>query len=190
MTTPCHETLTKKAAIETIHFTVGTCTFGLVLVANTMQGICAILLGSEERSLVRQLCSIFPRTTLQKESKEPDEVLNRVVQFIDSSTATLALPLHIRGTPFQKQVWKALQEIPPGQTATYKELALKLSATAQEIAKACAANPLAVVIPCHRVIRSNGGLAGYRWGVNRKRLLLLREQEMFPDPEYWIIASS
>jgi O-6-methylguanine DNA methyltransferase len=83
----------------------------------------------------------------------------------------------------KKQVWKALREIPPGQTATYKELALKLGATAQEIGEACAANSLAVVIPCHRVIRSDGGLAGYSWGVNRKRLLLLREQEMFPDPQ-------
>ena len=120
---------------------------------------------------------------LQKESKELDEVFNRVVQFIETSTATLALPLHIHGTAFQKQVWKALREIPPGQTATYKELALKLGATAQEIGEACAANPLAVVIPCHRVIRSDGGLAGYRWGVNRKRFLLLREQEMFPGPQ-------
>ena len=183
MTTPCHETSTQKTAIQTIRFTVGTCTFGLVLVASTLQGICAILLGSEERWLVGQLRSIFPRATLQKESKELDEVLNRVVQFIETSTTTPALPWHIHGTAFQKQVWKTLREIPPGQTATYKELALKLGATAQEIGEACAANPLAVVIPCHRVIRSDGGLAGYRWGVNRKRLLLLREQEMFPDPQ-------
>ena len=110
-------------------------------------------------------------------------MFDRVVQFIETSTAPLALPLHIRGTAFQKQVWKALREIRAGRTATYKELALKLGATPQEIGEACAANPLAVVIPCHRVIRSDGGLAGYRWGVNRKRLLLLREQEMFPDPQ-------
>jgi O-6-methylguanine DNA methyltransferase len=154
MTTPCHETSTQKTAIQTIRFTVGTCTFGLVLVASTLQGICAILLGSEERWLVGKLRSIFPRATLQKESKELDEVFNRVVQFIETSTTTPALPLHIHGTAFQKQVWKTLREIPPGQTATYKELALKLGATAQEIGEACAANPLAVVIPCQRVIRS------------------------------------
>jgi O-6-methylguanine DNA methyltransferase len=87
------------------------------------------------------------------------------------------------GTAFQKRVWKALREIPAGQTATYKELALKLGATSQEIGEACAANTLGVVIPCHRVIRSDGGLAGYRWGVNRKRLLLQREQEVFLDPQ-------
>jgi AraC family transcriptional regulator, regulatory protein of adaptative response / methylated-DNA-[protein]-cysteine methyltransferase len=102
MTTPCHETSTQKTAIQTTRFTVGTCTFGLVLVASTLQGICAILLGSEERWLVGQLRSIFPQTTLQKESKELDEVFNRVVQFIETSTATLALPLHIHGTAFQK----------------------------------------------------------------------------------------
>ena len=90
--------------------------------------------------------------------------------------------LDIGGTAFQKRVWKALREIPAGQTATYKELALKLGATTQEIGEACAANALAVVVPCHRVIRSDGRLAGYRWGVNRKRLLLQREQVMFPDP--------
>ena len=90
--------------------------------------------------------------------------------------------LDIGGTAFQKRVWKALREIPAGQTATYKELALKLGATTQEIGEACAANALAVVVPCHRVIRSDGRLAGYRWGVNRKGLLVQREQVMFPDP--------
>jgi len=183
MITTLRETSAQKTAIQTITFRVGTCTLGLVLVATTPQGICAILLGSDEKALVGQLRSIFPQAALQKDSKELDEVLNRVVQFVDTPTATLALLLDIRGTAFQKRVWKALREIPAGQTATYKELALKLGARAQEIGEACAANPLAVVIPCHRVIRSDGGLAGYSWGVNRKRLLLLREQEMFPDPQ-------
>ena len=110
--------------------------------------------------------------------------MNHVVECIGTPTGALALALDIRGTAFQKRVWNALQQIPTGQTATYKELALKLGATAQEIGEACAANPLAVAIPCHRVVRSDGGIAGYRWGVNRKRLLLLqREQEMFPDPQ-------
>ena len=98
-------------------------------------------------------------------------------------TGALALPLDIRGTAFQKRVWNALEKIPAGETATYKELALKLGATAQEIGEACAANVHAVAIPCHRVVRSDGGIAGYRWGVNRKRLLLQREQEIFPDPQ-------
>jgi AraC family transcriptional regulator of adaptative response/methylated-DNA-[protein]-cysteine methyltransferase len=183
MITMRHETPVQNSAIQTIPFGVGTCTLGLVLVATTAQGVCAILLGSDEKVLIGQLRSIFPLATLHKDSKQLDEALNRIVQFIETPIAPLALPLDIRGTAFQKQVWKTLREVPAGRTATYKELALKLGATAQEIGEACAANTLAVVIPCHRVIRSDGGLAGYRWGVNRKRLLLQREQEIFPDPE-------
>jgi len=183
MITTLRETSAQKTGLQRITFRVGSCTLGLVLVASTPQGICAILLGSDEKALVGQLRSIFPQAALQKESKELDDVLNRVVQFIETPTATFALLLDIGGTAFQKRVWKALREIPAGQTATYKELALKLEATTQEIGEACAANTLAVVIPCHRVIRSDGRLAGYRWGVNRKRLLLQREQELFPDPE-------
>jgi AraC family transcriptional regulator, regulatory protein of adaptative response / methylated-DNA-[protein]-cysteine methyltransferase len=183
MITTLRETSAQKTGLQRITYRVGSCTLGLVLVASTPQGICAILLGSDEKALVGQLRSIFPQAALQKESKELDDVLNRVVQFIERPTATFALLLDIGGTTFQKRVWKALREIPAGQTATYKELALKLDATTQEIGEACAANTLAVVIPCHRVIRSDGRLAGYRWGVNRKRLLLQREQELFPDPE-------
>jgi AraC family transcriptional regulator of adaptative response/methylated-DNA-[protein]-cysteine methyltransferase len=183
MVTTLRETSAQNAAIQAVSFRVGTCALGLVLVATTPRGICAILLGSNEKALVGQLRSIFPQAALQKGSKELDEVLDRVVQFIETPTATPALLLDIGGTAFQKRVWKALGEIPAGQTATYKELALKLGATAQEIGEACAANTLAVVIPCHRVIRSDGGLAGYRWGMNRKRLLLQREEEMFPDPQ-------
>ena len=183
MITAYYETPTRKTALQPINFTVGTCTLGLVLVASSSQGVCAILLGSKEASLVRQLRCIFPEATLEEQTNELDEMLNRVVQFIETPTAALVLPLETRGTPFQRQVWQALREIPPGQTATYQEIALKLGSTAQEIGEACAANTLAVVIPCHRVIRSDGGLAGYRWGVNRKRLLLQREQEIFPDPE-------
>jgi AraC family transcriptional regulator, regulatory protein of adaptative response / methylated-DNA-[protein]-cysteine methyltransferase len=183
MITTLRETSAQKTGLQRITYRVGSCTLGLVLVASTPQGICAILLGSDEKALVGQLRSIFPQAALQKESKELDDVLNRVVEFIETPTATFALLLDIGGTAFQKRVWKALREIPAGQTATYKELALKLDATTQEIGEACAANTLAVVIPCHRVIRSDGRLAGYRWGVNRKRLLLQREQELFPDPE-------
>ena len=183
MITTLRETSAQNTAIQTINFRVGTCVLGLVLVATTLQGICAILLGDGEKALVGQLRLIFPQAALQKEGIELEDVLNRIVQFIETPTATLALLLDIGGTAFQQRVWKALREIPAGQTATYKELALKLGATTQEIGEACAANTLAVVIPCHRVIRSDGGLAGYRWGVNRKRLLLQREQEMFPDPQ-------
>jgi AraC family transcriptional regulator of adaptative response/methylated-DNA-[protein]-cysteine methyltransferase len=183
MTTMHSETLDQKPAIQTIAFGTGTCALGLALVAATSQGICAILLGSNEKALAIQLRSIFPRAILRKAGKEFEETLNRVVEYIEMPTSALALPLDIRGTAFHKRVWNALEEIPAGQTVTYKELALKFGATAQEIGEACAANLYAVAIPCHRVVRSNGGIAGYRWGVNRKRLLLRREQEMFPDPQ-------
>ena len=178
-----HETLDQKPAIQAIAFGTGTCALGLALVAATSQGICAILLASNEKALAGQLRSIFPRAILRKAAKEFEETLNHVVEHIDMPTSALALQLDIRGTAFQKRVWNALEEIPPGQTVTYKELALKLGATAQEIGEACAANAHAVAIPCHRVVRSDGGIAGYRWGVNRKRFLLQREQEMFPDPQ-------
>ena len=183
MTTMHYETLDQKPAIQTIAFGTGTCALGLALVAATSQGICAILLGSNEKALAGQLRSIFPHAILRKAGKEFEETLNYVVEYIETPTGALALPLDIRGTAFHKRVWSALEEIPAGQTVTYKELALKLGATAQEIGEACAANAHAVAIPCHRVVRSDGGIAGYRWGVNRKRLLLRREQEMFPDPQ-------
>ena len=183
MTTTDHETLDQKPAIRTITFGIGTCTIGLALVAATSQGICAILLGSNERLLASQLRSIFPQATLRKAGKEFEETLNDVFDYIEMPTGAVALPLDIRGTAFQKRVWNALEKIPAGETVTYTELALKLGATAQEIGEACAANVHAVAIPCHRVVRSDGGIAGYRWGVNRKRLLLQREQEMFPDPQ-------
>ena len=183
MITTIHETSAQTTSLESIHFSVGTCTLGLVLVASTSQGICAILLGSNEKALVGQLRSLFSKATLHKENGESNEVMNCVIRFIETPTAAFDLPLDIRGTPLQKEVWKALREIPAGQTATYKELALKLVTTAQEIGEACAANTIAVIVPCHRVIRSDGGVAGYRWGVHRKKLLLQREQEMFPDPE-------
>ena len=183
MTTMHYETLDQKPAIQTIAFGTGTCALGLALVAATSQGICAILLGSNEKALAGQLRSIFPHAILRKAGKEFEETLNHVVEYIATPTGALALPLDIRGTAFQQRVWNALQEIPAGETVTYKELALKLGATAQEIGEACAANLHAVAIPCHRVVRWDGGIAGYRWGVSRKRLLLQREQEMFPDPQ-------
>jgi AraC family transcriptional regulator of adaptative response/methylated-DNA-[protein]-cysteine methyltransferase len=183
MTTMLRETLDQKPAIQTIAFGTGTCALGLTLVAATSQGICAILLGSNEKALAGQLRSIFPHAILRKAGKEFEETLNHVVEYIEMPTGALALPLDIRGTAFQKRVWNALEEIPAGQTVTYKELALKLGAMAQQIGEACAANAHAVAIPCHRVVCSDGGIAGYRWGVNRKTLLLWREQEMFPDPQ-------
>lgn len=183
MTTACDEKPTQTSAIQIINFGIGTCALGLVLVATTSKGVCSILLGSKEDSLMGQLRSIFPQATLVKGNKELDAALNTINQLIEAPTASFDLILDICGTAFQKEVWKALREIPTGQTATYKEIGLKVSGTAQEVGEACAANTLAIVIPCHRVIRSDGGLAGFRWGVHRKRLLLQREQEISPDPK-------
>ena len=134
MITTLHETSSQKTAIRTIAFRFGTCTLGLVLVATTPQGICAILLGSDEKALVGQLRSIFPQAALQKDSKELDEVLNRVVQFVDTPTATLALLLDIRGTAFQKRVWKALRESNTYSTRPGRETAFNLRADPLHVA--------------------------------------------------------
>ena len=177
------ETSAQRTGVQTITFGIGTTTFGLILAATTSQGICAILIGSNEKALMGQLRSAFPKATLQSGGREIERILNGVVHFVETPTEALPLPLDVHGTAFQKRVWNALRTIPAGQTARYIDIALKLGATPQEIGQACAANTLAVVIPCHRVIRSDGALAGYRWATNRKRMLLAREQELSPDPE-------
>lgn len=169
-------------AIQSITFGVGICTFGLILVATTSKGVCAILIGSNEKALIGELRSAFPKATVRSAGQEFGDVLKSVVRCVETPTVAMALPLDVQGSEFQKQVWNSLKDIPPGRTSTYKDIALKLGSSAQEIGEACAANRLAVVIPCHRVIRSNGGLAGYRWGTQRKRLILAREQELSPDP--------
>jgi AraC family transcriptional regulator of adaptative response/methylated-DNA-[protein]-cysteine methyltransferase len=182
MTTPNYETPAERTAIQTINYTIGLSSLGLVLVAGTPKGICAILLGSKEHSLVGQLRSTFPKATPHKDGKELDELLSPVIQLIETPNVPAGLPLDIYGTDFQKRVWEALRKIPAGQTVTYKEVASRVGGTAQEVGEACAANVIAIAIPCHRVVRSDGGVAGYRWGVSRKKLLLQREQELAPDP--------
>ena len=182
MKTECNKIPLQVTTPHSINFAIGNCPLGLLLVASTSQGICAILLGSDEQSLTRELCSHFPQALLRKADTETNEWLRAITRYIEVPSSTLTLHLDMRGSAFQQQIWNALREIPAGQTATYKEIALKVGATAQEVGEACAANVLAVAIPCHRVVRSDGGLAGYRWGVNRKRLLLQREQEVVPDP--------
>ena len=177
------ETSAQRTGVQTITFGVGSTAFGLILVASTSQGICAVLLGSSQRVLIGQLRSAFPMATLRDGQREFGHILNSLVHHVETPTIAPALSLDVHGTSFQKRVWNALRDIPVGQTATYKEIALKVGATAQEIGEVCAANCLAVLIPCHRVIRSDGGLGGYRWGTDRKRLLLAREQELSPDPE-------
>ncbi len=161
-----------------MRFAVGQCSLGSILVAATDRGLCAILMGDEPDGLVRDLQDRFPRAALEAGDTEFERWMSKVVGFVDAPRLGLELPLDIRGTAFQQRVWRALREIPPGTTMSYAEIAARLGApgSARAVARACAANPLAVAIPCHRVVRKDGDLSGYRWGVERKRALLERER--------------
>lgn len=164
-------------ADTTIRFAVGYCSLGAILVAQSDRGICAILMGEDPRDLIRDLHDRFPRANLIGGDAEFEQLVAEVVGFVESPGIGLALPLDVRGTAFQQRVWQALQEIPPGKTISYAELANRIGvpSAVRAVAQACGANALAVVIPCHRVVRSDGGLSGYRWGLARKRALLDRE---------------
>lgn len=160
-----------------IRFAVGECSLGSILVARSPRGVCSILLGEDPEALVRDLQDRFPSARLEGGDAGFEELVARVVGFIEAPRLGLDLPLDIRGTAFQQRVWQALRGIQPGETASYGEIARRIGAPAavRGVAAACAANPLAVAIPCHRVVRNDGKLAGYRWGVERKRTLLERE---------------
>jgi AraC family transcriptional regulator of adaptative response/methylated-DNA-[protein]-cysteine methyltransferase len=158
----------------TIRFAVGECSLGSILVAASDLGICSIALGNNPNTLVKELQDRFPNAKLIGGDKRFERMMARVVGFVEKPWVGLELPLHIQGTAFQQRVWKALCEIPCGATCTYSELARKLDQpnATRAVAGACAANNLAVAIPCHRVVRTNGSLSGYRWGVERKEKLL------------------
>jgi AraC family transcriptional regulator of adaptative response/methylated-DNA-[protein]-cysteine methyltransferase len=160
-----------------IRFAVGETSLGSILVAATDKGLCSILFGDDPDALVKDLQSRFPKANLHGGDRQFEEWVAVVVGFVEAPRLGLDLPLDVRGTVFQRRVWKALQQIPVGSTASYSEVAQKigLPGGSRAIAQACAANPLAVAIPCHRVVRSDGGLSGYRWGVDRKKTLLERE---------------
>lgn len=160
-----------------IRFAVGTCALGAILVAATEKGVCAIFLGDDADKLVRDLQDQFPRAELTGGDDEFDLWVAQVVGFVESPAPGLNLPLDIRGTIFQQRVWQALREIPVGSTASYTDIAMRIGSpkAVRAVAQACAANVLAVAIPCHRVVRIDGELSGYRWGVERKRDLLMRE---------------
>jgi AraC family transcriptional regulator, regulatory protein of adaptative response / methylated-DNA-[protein]-cysteine methyltransferase len=160
-----------------IRFAVGECSLGSILVAQSEIGVCAILLGDDPDALVRDLQDRFPKATLIGADTEFEQLVSRVVGFIEVPGLGLNLPLDVRGTAFQQRVWQALQEIPVGSTASYTEIAARIGSpkSVRAVAQACAANPLAVAIPCHRVVRNDGGLSGYRWGIERKRALQERE---------------
>ncbi|HCT05249.1 MAG TPA: bifunctional DNA-binding transcriptional regulator/O6-methylguanine-DNA methyltransferase Ada [Pseudomonas sp.] len=160
-----------------ILFAVGQCSLGAILVAQSMRGVCAILLGDDPDKLVRDLQDQFPKAELVGADPHFEQVIAQVVGFIEAPALGLDLPLDLRGTAFQERVWQALRTIPVGSTASYAQIAQQIGApkSFRAVAQACGANSLAVAIPCHRVVRSNGDLSGYRWGVERKRQLLERE---------------
>ncbi|GAA5157964.1 methylated-DNA--[protein]-cysteine S-methyltransferase [Viridibacterium curvum] len=165
---------------ERIRFGIGQCTLGAILVAATGKGLCSIALGDDPVALLEALQERFPHAELCGDEPDFEDWMACVIGFVDGRDANLALPLDVRGTAFQQRVWQALQSIPPGSTLSYTELAQKLGTprAVRAVASACAANTLAIAIPCHRIVRSDGSLSGYRWGIDRKRMLIDREAKV------------
>lgn len=164
-------------AREALRFAVGQCALGAILVACSARGVAAILLGDDPDVLTRDLQDRFPHADLIGGDAAFEALVAQVVGFVEAPRIGLDLPLDLRGTAFQQRVWQALRDIPPGATASYADIAAHIGAprAVRAVAGACAANTLAVAIPCHRVVRQDGALSGYRWGVARKRDLLARE---------------
>ncbi|WP_374654781.1 bifunctional DNA-binding transcriptional regulator/O6-methylguanine-DNA methyltransferase Ada [Phenylobacterium sp.] len=160
-----------------IRFAVGECSLGSILVAATDKGVCAILLGDDPQALTEDLQDRFAQAELIGGDAEFEALVAKVVGLVEQPRLGLDLPLDVRGTAFQQRVWQALREIPAGETASYAQVAESIGkpAAVRAVAQACAANALAIAIPCHRVVRNDGALSGYRWGVERKRVLLDRE---------------
>lgn len=164
---------------EELRFAVGHSSLGYVLVASSAKGVVAILMGDEPDALVRDVRGRFPKAMLRKGDADYEQVVAQVIAFVDAPHIGLGLALDIRGTLFQQRVWQALRGIAAGETASYAEIARRIGAptATRAVAGACAANPIAVAVPCHRVVRGDGALSGYRWGIERKRCLLAREAE-------------
>lgn len=169
----------KGGAGEAIRFAVGECSLGSVLVAATGKGICAIEFADSPQSLVETLQDRFPKADLIGADGDFEQIVAEVVGFIDEPSRGFDLPLHLRGTAFQQKIWETLRDIPLGQTMTYTQVAARAGnpSAVRAVANACASNKLAVAIPCHRVVRTDGSLSGYRWGVERKAALLEREKK-------------
>lgn len=167
----------KGGGDASIRFVVGTCGLGEYLVAESARGICAILLGNSPEALISELETLFPRAVLTADDPAFARRVALVVSFLEHPVRQFDLPLDIQGTAFQQQVWQALRAIPPGETLSYRAIAEQIGKpkAVRAVAGACAANRLAVIIPCHRVVRTDGALSGYRWGVERKQQLLTLE---------------
>lgn len=170
----------RKQAAMTIYFAVDKCSLGTILVAQSEKGICAILLGDEPEHLHADLQQRFPKATLIAGDSHFQKIVKQIIDVIEKSKPAINLPLDIRGTLFQQRVWQALQKIPAGETRSYRDIAEAIGSpkAVRAVAGACAANAIAVIIPCHRVVRNDGNLSGYRWGVERKKKLLQQEAEL------------
>ncbi|HJU25373.1 MAG TPA: methylated-DNA--[protein]-cysteine S-methyltransferase [Rhodanobacteraceae bacterium] len=167
-----------RGPVEEVRYAVAQSSLGKVLVARSNRGVCAVLLGDDETALRRELHQRFPAVALREDAAGTQAVAAQAVALIESpATARFDLPMDARGTPFQRRVWEALREVRVGSTASYTQIAARIGApkAVRAVAQACGANPIAVAIPCHRVVRGDGALSGYRWGVQRKRALLQRE---------------
>ncbi len=166
-----------------IRFAVGSCSLGAVLVAATELGVCAVYLGEDTPQLTAELEQSFPQAPIRQAEQEIAAQLASVIQVIEDPLAGCELDLDLRGTEFQRRVWQALLQIPPGSTRSYGELAseLQLPGGARAVGAACGRNEVSVLIPCHRVVAADGRLTGFRWGVHRKRALLEREASLDPE---------
>ncbi|MEG0044380.1 MAG: methylated-DNA--[protein]-cysteine S-methyltransferase [Comamonas sp.] len=175
------KTYRQRGQHQTIRFALAECSLGSLLVASTAQGVCCVLLGDDPQLLIEDLQQRFAAAELIGADGQYEQTVAQVVSLIEQPKLGLALPLDIQGTAFQQRVWQALQKIPAGQTLSYSELARQMGMpqSARAVASAVAANPIAVAVPCHRVLRNDGSISGYRWGVERKRALLLREAQQY-----------
>lgn len=162
-----------------IGYTIGNTTLGKVLVASTDRGVSAVYLGENEKELVNALREEYPKAELLRAEHGHDEWLNEILRRVEGTAPNMELPLDVQATAFQRRVWNELQKIPRGATRTYTQVARALGKprSVRAVARACATNPVSIVVPCHRVIRTDGTLAGYRWGLQRKQKLLEREAE-------------
>lgn len=167
----------KRAAGETLRYTIAACPLGKVLLAASAQGVCALLLGDSDEALEAELQQRFAAAQRLRDDADLSDWLAEVIAQIEEPARAAQLPLDIRGSVFQQQVWRALRHIPAGQTRNYAELAAQLGSHPRAVARACASNPLGLLIPCHRVVASNGNLSGYRWGIERKAALLAHERQ-------------
>jgi len=176
-TRPAPERTHTHGATHAISYAMSECALGELLVARSVNGVCAILIGSDRDQLNTDLAAIFPNTNLIPNDAFVHNDLAKVIGFMDNPAAGLHLPLDMRGTLFQRRVWEKLRAIPVGRTVTYTDVAYWVGPLTWPlaVADACASNPIALAVPCHRVVRSNGDLGGYRWGVERKREMIRRE---------------